>query len=256
MRNRGITALVMLALVAMQADRIAAQETPALSFDAVSIKPNTSGEFGGTSRTQPGRYQGVNVTLIRLISLAYRPVQDFEGGPEWIKTERFDVDARAEGTPNQEQMLRMLRAMLIDRFKLAVRTDVRQRPVYALTLARRDRTPGPQLRPSDAPCPGGPGTCGVRVESGVLTSKGITLARLASELSFVGRHVIDRTDLPGAFEVDLKWTPEAGGAAPTSPDDLPSIFTAIQEQLGLKLEPATGPVEVLVIERAEKPSAN
>jgi len=226
------------------------------TFDAVSIKPNTSGEVGGASRAQPGRYQGVNVTLMRLIGLAYRPIQEFEGGPDWIRTDRFDVDAKAEGTPSQDQMLRMLRTMLADRFKLVVRAEKRQRPVYALTMARRDRTLGPQLRASEAMCPGGPGTCGVRMGDGILTATSITMTRLASELSFVGRQVMDRTELPGAFEVNLQWTPEAAGAGAPATDNLPSIFTAMQEQLGLKLEPATGPIDVLVIERAEKPSAN
>jgi len=91
---------------------------------------------------------------------------------------------------------------------------------------------------------------------GILTATSITMTRLASELSFVGRQVMDRTELPGAFEVNLQWTPEAAGAGAPATDNLPSIFTAMQEQLGLKLEPATGPIDVLVIKRAEKPSAN
>lgn len=226
-----------------------------MTFDAVSIKPNTSGEQGGTSRAQPGRYQGVNVTLMRLVRLAYRPIQEFEGGPDWINTEHFDVEAKAEGTPTQEQMLTMLRAMLADRFALQVRQDTRESPVYALTLARRDGKLGAQLKPADAPCPNGAGTCGVQLGDGVLTSKSITMTRLAGELSFVGRKVIDRTGLAGAFDVNVQWMPDAPGGAPTD-GNLPSTFTALQEQLGLKLEPTTGPVDVLVIVRAERPRAN
>lgn len=224
------------------------------TFDVVSIKPNTSGEAGGSSRAQPGRYQGVNVTLMRVIGLAYRPIQEFEGGPDWIRTDRFDIEAKADGTPTQEQMLRMLRALLADRFGLVARPEARPKPVYALVLARRDGQLGPGLRASDAACQSGPGTCPVRMQDGALTSMGLTMPRLASELSFVGRPVVDRTGLTGAFEVDLRWSPEAepGGATP----DAPSIFTAVQEQLGLKLEPSTGPVDVLVIDRAMKPAAN
>src|SRR5262245_4457187 len=99
-----------------------------LAFDVVSIKPNTSGEQGGTSRGQPGRYQGINVTLKRVITLAYRPVQEFAGGPDWINTAHFDIEARAEGNPNQEQMLEMLRTMLADRFKLVVHKETKESP--------------------------------------------------------------------------------------------------------------------------------
>ena len=247
-------ALVIVALSAIVTG-IAAQAP--IAFDAVSIKPNRSGETGGTSRATPGRYQGTNVTLMRLINLAYRPVQEFEGGPDWINTEHFDVDATAEGTPTQAQMLAMLRAMLAERFALQVRQETRERPVYALALARRDGKAGALLkRADDAPCPGGPGTCGVSLGDGTLNSRSITMARLAGELSFVGRKVIDRTGLDGAFDVNLRWTPDAPGAAPGTDGNLPSIFTALQEQLGLKLEPTTGPVDVVVIVRAERPTAN
>jgi uncharacterized protein (TIGR03435 family) len=178
------------------------------AFDVVSIRSNTSGEQGGTNRAQPGRYVGINVTVMRLIGSAYRPIQEFEGGPDWIRTERFDIEAKVDGTPNQQQMLTMLRALLADRFHLVARIEPRQRPVYALTLARRDRRLGPQLRAVTPECAGGPGTCGVRMLDGALTSRGITMARLAAELSFVGRPVVDHSELPGAFDVDLKWTPD------------------------------------------------
>lgn len=225
------------------------------AFDVVSIKSNTSGEPGGTNRAQPGRYVGINVPVMRLIGIAYRPIQEFEGGPDWIRTERFDIEAKVDGTPNQQQMQTMLRALLADRFHLVARIEQRQRPVYALTLARRDRKLGPQMQPSKAECPGGPGTCGIRMLDGALSSQGVTMSRLAAELSFVGRPVVDRSELPGAFEIDLKWTPDTAAAgAPV--DGLPSIFTAMQEQLGLKLEPSMGPVEVLVIEGVQRPATN
>jgi len=95
----------------------------------------------------------------------------------------------------------------------------------------------------------------VRIGDGTLSSRGITIARLAQELSFVGRKVINRTGLTGAFEVNLQWTPDSPGGAPTDGNP-PSIFTAMHEQLGLKLEPGRGPVDVLVIVRAEKPTEN
>ncbi len=237
------------------------------AFGVVSVKPNTSGEQGGTSRAQPGRYQGINVTLKRMITLAYRPVQEFVGGPDWINTAHFDVDARAEGSPSQEQMLEMLRTMLADRFKLVVHKELKESPVYALTLARRDGRPGSRLTPSAAECqppdsgrgapsPQAPAPrCGFRLGDGVLSGRGATMSRLAGELSFVGRQVIDRTGLTGSFDIDLEWTPDAPGAAP-SPDAGPSIFTAIQEQLGLKLEPSTAQLEIVVIDSAERPAEN
>ena len=127
------------AIIAMSVVGVLGQEPQRpLSFDVTSVKPNTSGEQGGSSKGQPGRYVGVNVTLRRVIGLAYRPVQEFVGGPDWIDTERFDIEGRVEGTPTQDQMLEMLRSLLSDRFRLAVHRDSRQMPAYALTVARGD----------------------------------------------------------------------------------------------------------------------
>jgi uncharacterized protein (TIGR03435 family) len=123
----------------------------ALTFDVTSVKPNTSGEQGGSSRGQPGRYVGTNVTLKRVIGLAYRPVQEFVGGPGWINTDRFDIEGKSDKTPDQPQMLEMLRSLLADRFKLVVHRETREMPMYALTLARTDGRPGSQLQPSE-PC--------------------------------------------------------------------------------------------------------
>jgi uncharacterized protein (TIGR03435 family) len=251
MRN-GLTIVIVVSVV--HASHIVAQAP--LAFDAVSIKPNTSREQCGASRAMPGRYQGTNVTLMRLIGLAYRPIQEFEGGPDWIRADRFDVDATAGGPATPDQMQAMLRTMLAERFALQVRQETRQRPVYALTLARTDGRLGDQLEPSDASCPDGPGTCGVWMADDSLSSRGITMARLARELSFVGRKVIDRTALAGAFDVNLQWAPDTPAAAPATGSDLPAIVTALQEQLGLKLEPTMGPVDVVVILGAERPTAN
>lgn len=219
-------------------------QTPAvprpLAFDVVSVKLNTSSEQGGTSRAQPGRYQGINVTLKRVITLAYRPVQEFVGGPDWINTVHFDIEARAEGNPNQEQMLEMLRTLLADRFKLVVHKETKESPVYALTVARRDGRLGPRLRRAETECaspdsaprssPTPERRCGFRLGNGALSGQGATMTRLAGELSFVGRQVVDRTSLMGSFDIDLEWAPDAPGAAPSA-DTGVSIFTAIQEQL-------------------------
>ena len=244
-----------------------AQSRP-LAFEVVSVKPNSSGEPGGTSRAQPGRYQGINVTLRRVIALAYRPVQEFVGGPDWIAAARFDIEARTDATATPDQMLEMLRTLLADRFKLVVHRESRSLPVYALTLDRRDGRLGKQLRQSSADCASRgaaqppPATseqqprCGFRLGNGALSGVGATMTQLAAEMSFVGRQVVDRTGLTGLFDIDLEWTPDPAGATAPPPDAGPSIFTAVQEQLGLKLEPATAPIDVIVIDSAEPPQPN
>ena len=239
-----------------------------LTFDVTSVKSNTSGEQGGSSRGQPGRYVGVNVTLRRVMGLAYLPVQEIIGGPDWINTERFDIEGRAEGTPNQEQMREMLRSLLADRFKLVVHRETRQMPAYALTLARTDGTLGSQLRraapcePPATPAPPqptpGPRCGGFSVGDGSMRGVGVTMMRLAAELASAteGRHVVDRTGLSGDFDVTLTWNADALRPENPNAERAASIFAAIQRQLGLKLEPITAPIEVLVIDSAERPLGN
>ena len=265
MRSQTIPMLLATILAAVSLRGQAPAGPRPLAFDVVSVKPNTSGEQGGSSRAQPGRYQGINVTLKRVIGLAYRPVQEFVGGPDWINTAHFDIEARNEGNPSQEHMLEMLRTLLADRFKLVVHKQMKDSSVYALTLARRDGRLGPRMRrvetecaPPDSTPPSSQGPerrCGFKLGNGALSGQGITMARLAGELSFVGRQVLDRTALTGAFDIDLEWTPESPGAA-LSPDAGASILTALQEQLGLELEPSTAPLEIIVIDSAERPSEN
>jgi uncharacterized protein (TIGR03435 family) len=250
------------ALVAASVAGLLAQDAQRpLSFDVTSVTPNTSGQQGGSSSARPGRYLGVNVTLRRVIGLAYRPVREFAGGPEWIDTERFDIEGRSERTPTQPEMLEMLRSLLAERFKLVVHTEVRSLPAFALVMARADGRTGPQLRRTDpcvTPPPGpetrpapGPRCGGFRLTDGSLTGTGVTMTQLAAELPADGRHVIDRTGLGGSFDITLTWNADA-----LQPSDAPSIFAALQEQLGLKLEPITAPIEVIVIDHAERPSAN
>lgn len=244
------------------------------TFDVTSVKRNTSGEQGGRSTFQPGgRYSGTNVTVRRVIGLAYLPLLGVQivGGPNWINSHRFDIEAKAEGNPSRDQLRMMLRALLVDRFKLATHTEMRALPAYALVVARSDQKLGAQLRRSDVDCsaqrgnapppalqdarsePGQAPSCGFFVGVSSLGGKGITMERFAAELSLVGRPVLNRTGLNGSFDVDLKWAPDTGAAAPSS-DSGASIFTALQEQLGLKLEAINTPMEVLVIDSAEHPT--
>ena len=249
------------------------------AFEVASVKPNTSGDGRVLMTPQPGgRLNLVNVPLRLMIRYAYR-VQDFQvvGGPDWISTARFDVVAKAEGgNPSQEELQLMLRSLLADRFKLVVRSDKSEMPTYSLVPARADGKTGAQLRKSDANCgpasapsaPPAPGQlppCGFNLGFGNLKARGSTMAALASTLStFAGRIVVDRTGLAGGYDVDLNWTPDQiprpVGDQPVQVNGVtvdpngPSLFTALQEQLGLKLESTKGPVDVLVVERAEKPA--
>ena len=189
--------------------------------------------------------------------------------PAWITTDRWDIEAKAAGEPSPQQMRAMLRSLLIDRFNLVTRRDVRTMSAYALVLARSDRQLGPQLQRSTLDCeaqvaaarvPGTtPGTvqqCGGRSGRGTIVTSGVPLSDFAKSLSPVaGRYVFDATGLTNRFDLNLKWTPdpEPGAAAPS---DGVSLFTAIQEQLGLRLEPRQAPVDVFVIESAERPTEN
>jgi len=216
-----LTAVVALALAGGSGAR---QPPPA--FDAVSIKVNRSGEQGGSSRAQPGRYVGVNVTLMRLVRLAYRPVEEFDGGPDWKEKDRFDIEAVTAANASQPQMLAMLRTLLTDRFKLRAHTETRALPVYELSLGRPDGRLGSSLtRVADA-CPppvppaaqpGAPGPapvrCGFQVGDGVLKGMG-TLANIASELVVAGRHTVDRTGLAGVYRIDLRPTGRPGMRRP------------------------------------------
>jgi uncharacterized protein (TIGR03435 family) len=162
-------------------------------------------------------------------------------------------------------MLAMLRAMLADRFKLRAHTETRSLPVYELRLARADGRLGAGLaRVADAcpppPTPGAPAAdagppirCGFTVNDGVLQGMG-TMAAIASELVVSGRHAVDRTGLAGVYRIDVRWSPDNG--AGLSADAPPEIFTAVREQLGLRLQAATAPTEVVVIDSAERPEEN
>jgi uncharacterized protein (TIGR03435 family) len=245
-------------------------------FEVASVKVNKSGDTSIRMQALPGgRINVDNATLRLLIRNAYT-VQDFQisGGPDWINSDRFDVVATSTGNPTQPEIQMMLRRLLADRFKLTVHSETRELPVYALTLARSDRRLGPRLRsaepcfrsPADGPPQQppllGPGPCGFRIAIGRSTAKGVTMGAFAASLSnSVGRTVQDRTDLSGNFDLELEFTPDQTLNRPPGGQDAPapaaegaSIFTAVQEQLGLKLESQRGPVEVLVIDRVERPT--
>ena len=264
-----------------------------LAFDAASIKPNVSTSASRRMGVPGDRFVATNETLGRLIATAYgppgplpQPLSSYQisGGPSWIDSDRFDVTATAAGEPvrgaegtRRKQL--MLQTLLAQRFKLAVHHETKQLPVYALVLARRDRQLGPKLQRSDVDCAAlfaarrsanppvfvpaslDPCSSGVSI-TGVMSSGSMTMQDLSAWLSrLLDRAVSDRTALTGAFSVELQFMTEGLPGLPAPPpgverppSDGPSIFTAVQEQLGLKLESATGAVDVLVIDHVEHPT--
>jgi uncharacterized protein (TIGR03435 family) len=240
-------------------------------------------------RQQPGgRFDATNVRLRDLVQFAYQ-VRGFqiEGGPDWMDTTTFDIVAKAPGDvapmvlvggPTSPYMS-MLRTLLADRFKMVVRRETKEQPIYALVLARDAGTLGPNIAPASTDCAalikaaraGGPPMpagdrlrCGMRLSPSRLEMGGFPLTEFVTGLSaMLQRPVVDRTGLTGDYELTLTFSPEQlpglpmpppGAPAPTIDPNAPSIFTALQEQLGLKLESTRGPVEVLVIDRAEMPT--
>jgi bla regulator protein BlaR1 len=246
-------------------------------FEVASIKPNKTGEPNVSLMFTPNGFHATNAPLREVIQLAYQ-VQEFQlsGGPPWINSERYDIVAKVDGSVaekvdklDMDQHRAMLRPLLEDRFHLKVHQETKELPVYALLVGKN----GPKLheaKPNDTypdgiKDPDGVARSGLmRMGPGGLTAQGLPMATIVRLLSQqLGRTVVDKTGLTGIYDVNLKWTPDSGPASmmgadskPTPDTSGPSIFTAIQEQLGLKLESRKGPVEVLVIDSAERPSAN
>jgi len=252
------------------------------SFEVASVKPNTSGRILTTVDPQPGRLTITNIRLRVLIQNAYQ-LQSVQivGGPDWIADERFDIVAKLadDSAPRPGAYSLMLQSLLAERFKLRVHTEQRDLPIYVLATANKDGKLGAKLRrsaidctafaartPASAPSNADRPFCAVRVGPGSLTAGAIPLSQLAMTLQpLVQRVVVDRTGLDGNFDIDLSWAPEQlqrGQPSPNAPlsspidPNGPSIFTAVQEELGLKLEAARGPVDVLVIDHVDHPTEN
>jgi uncharacterized protein (TIGR03435 family) len=251
-----------------------------LQFEVASVKPNNSGTQNSNMELHPGgRITGTNVVLAGLIRNIFnlQPHQ-LVNAPDWIESARFDIEAKAdreysarEDAPAPE-LLAMLRNLLADRFKLVAHREMRDMQVYALVKARADGTLGPQMHRSNVDCegeavralaakrgavPAGQDRggkpivrCRISTNAGRIVGTGTTISELMRRLSApLGRSVVDRTELSGSFDLELQWSPDQ--AADTAG---PSLFTAMQEQLGLKLDSQRAPVEVLVIDRLERPT--
>jgi bla regulator protein blaR1 len=237
----------------------ATPEKAAPKFEVASIKPSDPSVNGFRIQNAPGgRLIASGVTVKFLIQRAYG-VREFQivGAPGWIDTARFDLNAKSDedGANQPDAMPLRMRALLAERFKLQLSRETREMPVYALVIAKG----GPKLKESES----GPENS-MSIGRGRITVKGAGTAMLSVQLSqSLGRIVHDKTGLAGSYDFKLEWTPEGqplgpkDGDTPSSIDSSgPTLFTALQEQLGLKLESTKGPVEVLVIERVEKPTEN
>jgi len=272
-----------------------ANNSASVRFDVTSVKPNPTGRAGMTeTRVLPGgRYIATNMAIRLLIGQTYQ-VQSYRliGGPTWIETDAFDIVATADRdlspANGQRPLNDALKALLAERFKLVIHMETRQLPAYGLVRAGKDGRLGPNItrsertdcaavlaevaaararEPGGLPPPPPPGgqapPCGIVNMNGMFALDSATPMALTNVLSAeLNRKVFDRTGLTGLFNVRLTWTPDVLPVGPLPPEhppidpNGPSIFTAVQEQLGLKLEPTIGPVDVLVIDHIERPTPN
>ena len=245
-------------------------EQPAPAFEVASVKATRQSSSGIMRRPTPGRVFFQNVPLQSLVEEAF-DVEPYQvvGLPSWTVTERFGIEATYDPAM-AKQVPAMLQRLLEERFRLRVRRETRDMPVYEMVKARSDGTLGPGLRPSTtdcAPAAGQRSSCTLRIASNSIEATGTRWGFLPTNIGVWDRPVIDKTGLSGSFDVKLDWTPdpavsgsaEAAAAAATAAASTPnrvSIFTALQEQLGLKLEPSRAPVEVLVIDSVQRPTTD
>ncbi|HET9270390.1 MAG TPA: TIGR03435 family protein [Vicinamibacterales bacterium] len=248
-----------LAIVLLLAAQTATTET---SFEVASVRSNTGATAQAAVSVDPGgRLRVTAAPLPFLIAAAYGNdtgalrYEQIIGAPDWLRSERYDITAQTapEAATNAATLIAMrpfLRALLEERFQLKTHRDTRELPVYALVRSRPGGALGPGLSRSNVDCEKEAARCGFgggpmgRIKADALT--GDLLTQLLASAS--GRIVVDRTGLKGPFTIDLEWSQDQTAS------DKPSIFTAVQEQLGLKLESARAPVDVLVIDSVERPT--
>ncbi|MGA3240279.1 MAG: TIGR03435 family protein [Bryobacteraceae bacterium] len=239
------------------------QSAPAQTFEVASVKPSDPNARGGRISFPNGTFTAIGITARNCITLAYDiPSYQLAGGPGWIGDQHYDIVAKmsagavkAPRDPERmPQMRAALQALLADRFQLVIRRETRMIPGYALVVAKN----GFKLKKT-----ADEGHADFSSNRGKLTAHQISMELLARNLSGnLSSPVVDMTGIKGVYDLTLEWTPDevqspvkAGGEA-TEPAVGPSIFTALQEQLGLKLEIQKTPIEMLVIDRIEKPAAN
>ncbi|HZQ42084.1 MAG TPA: TIGR03435 family protein [Acidobacteriaceae bacterium] len=253
--------------IARKPPQTAAMTAPLPVFDVVSIRENKTGSYSSTVRWVGDAFTATNMTLSTLLLNAYNIREDLMSGlPSWADSTHFDVNAKvSDPDPNvlknlsREQRRAMIVAFLSDRFHLRAHIETKTLPVYDLVIAKgglRMKEYAAVVSPGGGdgnPANKKPGSMTIRNYQ--ITAFGIPTSNLAANLAFiVQRNVIDKTGLTGMYDINLKWRPDD---APASDDNnAPDLFTALQEQLGLKLEPSKGPVNILVIDHVEMPTAN
>ena len=266
---------------------------PVFVYEVASIKPAKSGSRGSTTRATPDGFTATNVSPMKLFLSAYGVQLDqIVGAPSWVDSDRYDVDAKMEGSVadalqklNQYERTiarqHMMEALLVDRFNLKIHRESKELPVYTLVIAKNGSKI--QEAKADEPTPTGPrgdsfgrgsmimsagGKSGAR--SQILTGQAAPIASLIRILTAVlERPVLDKTGLTGLYDVKLEWWADdseiqaapsgaSSSQTPTAPSGSggPNLFTAIQQQLGLKLESGKGPVEIIAIDHVERPSGN
>jgi len=238
----------LLVVIAVTRLPLAAQQT-APAFETASIKPSKSvATYPTVTGRSPDRYALSNASLIDLIREAYRVrASSVVDGPDWARRERFDIVAVARAS-SRPQHPAMLQRLLAQRFALRMHRETRQLPVYELVRARSDGRLGSNLREVTVDCAKEP--CRTQDETMSFRSNAVPWPPDVFTLG-LDRPVIDKTGLKGQVEINLRWAPD--DPTDTTPEQV-SLFTAVQEQLGLKLQPATGPVEVIVIDSVERPT--
>jgi uncharacterized protein (TIGR03435 family) len=257
-----------------------ASQLPA--FEVVSIKPRTGDRVPPPAQAPPDRFVRSNTTVVQLVQYAYG-MQEFQviGGPDWVRSNRYEVSAKAESATTADRLAQMVKRMLAERFGLQTHTEMREQNTYALVPARGDRRLGERMRPSAIDCapiidagkvvppkPGGPpAQCFwfVAMMNGAnrMRVDGIRMPRFAMFLEAATlRKVADKTGFTETYDIDLEFLPDRGFVpAPPPPGvtqtaETPSLLTALQDQLGLKLESERGPVEVIIIDSAQLPTPN
>lgn len=270
-------AFVLALCVALTGSRPASQSPASPQFEVASIRRSVAADDDGSIGAQPnGRFVVRNVPLRFIIQVVHEvPAFRVTGGPDWIDSERYDIQAKADAAVPEAQLHAMMRALLADRFKLALHTETRPVAGFALVRARPNGPLGPRLRahpdpcsadalpPAQVPAIDAMPPCGRMSGSDrLIRMSARPLADLATILARrVARPVVDRTGLTGLFDVDLAWTGDARSSAPlaqapAAPDDGVSVFTALQEQLGLRLQGERLETEFLAIDRVERPREN
>ena len=281
MRFIGTVAAIVVISVTAWSIRLAAQAPtmePRLTFEVASIKVNAT-RTRTPMQWQPGGHFVATLPVLSLVSIGYLvPIYRIDGPPEWGRTTRFDINARAGHQPEAEERSAYFRGLLVDRFRFAAHVERREMDVYTLTLARGDGKLGPGLRRSDVDCdqviaearkrsqagerpapppPGERPKCGAIGSVSMMTAGATELAPLVNMLAgALGKPVVDKTGLTGRFDIDFTAAPPTGVSDGSALAARPPISTALEDQLGLKMQIGRGSVEVLVIDRLEMPTEN